>query len=129
MLEMGNSLRTINHFLFALFFISGFSALVLQVVWMRELSLVFGATARAAAATLAAFFLGLAAGSGYWGRLSRCVTNPLRAYALLEIDTEVAVTIRRVTYDVAAAAAAVRASGLPGHFADLLEMGSMMTRS
>jgi hypothetical protein len=58
-------LRSVNRFVFLLFFVSGFSALVLQVVWMRELSLVFGATAHAAAATLAAFFLGLATGSGY----------------------------------------------------------------
>ncbi|WP_295882660.1 fused MFS/spermidine synthase [uncultured Thiohalocapsa sp.] len=70
---------------FGLFFLSGFSALVLQVVWMRELSLLFGATAQAAAATLAAFFLGLAAGSAYWGRHSRRIARPLRAYALLEV--------------------------------------------
>lgn len=70
---------------FGLFFLSGFSALVLQVVWMRELSLLFGATAPAAAATLAAFFLGLAAGSAYWGRRSRRIARPLRSYALLEL--------------------------------------------
>ncbi len=90
MLESDNILRTVNRLVFALFFVSGFSALVLQVVWMRELSLVFGATAHAAAATLAAFFLGLATGSRYWGRLSRRVASPLRAYALLEIGVVVA---------------------------------------
>ncbi|MBC7231866.1 MAG: metallophosphoesterase family protein [Chloroflexi bacterium] len=47
--------------------------------------------------------------------------DPRAAYAILEIGEEVRVTIQRVAYDVAAAAAAVRASGLPPHFADLLE--------
>lgn len=47
--------------------------------------------------------------------------DPRAAYAILEIGNEVKVTIQRVPYDVAAAAAAVRASGLPLHFAELLE--------
>ncbi len=43
-------------------------------------------------------------------------------YALLEVGpTGVTATFRRVAYDVAAAAAAVRASGLPPRFAELLE--------
>jgi putative phosphoesterase len=45
------------------------------------------------------------------------------AYALLDIGAEVAVTIRRVEYDVAAAAEAIRTSGLPPQFADALETG------
>lgn len=43
------------------------------------------------------------------------------AYALIDIGDEIQVAIRRVAYDVAAAAAAVRASGLPVQFADVLE--------
>ncbi len=47
------------------------------------------------------------------------------AYALLDFQaSRVTATIRRVAYDVAAAAAAVRESGLPPHFADLLEAAS-----
>jgi spermidine synthase len=69
---------------FGLFFLSGLCALLLQVLWMRGLGLLFGVTAHAAAATLAAFFLGLAAGSAYWGRRSDGLKRPLRAYALLE---------------------------------------------
>lgn len=45
-------------------------------------------------------------------------------YALLEVGSRTAVEFRRVQYDVAAAAAAVRASGLPAHFAELLESAS-----
>jgi len=44
--------------------------------------------------------------------------DPRAAYGRLEIGTEVQASIVRVPYDVAAA---VRASGLPAHFADLLE--------
>jgi len=43
-------------------------------------------------------------------------------YALFEVSPEaVTATFRRVAYDVTAAAAAVRASGLPARFAELLE--------
>ncbi len=45
-------------------------------------------------------------------------------YAIFDIGTAVQVTIRRVEYDVAAAAAAVRASELPNRFAELLETAS-----
>ncbi len=43
------------------------------------------------------------------------------AYAIYDIGAELQVTIRRVAYDVEAAAAAVRASALPNQFAELLE--------
>ncbi|KPL23735.1 MAG: serine/threonine protein phosphatase [Anaerolineae bacterium SM23_84] len=46
------------------------------------------------------------------------------AYAIYDIGDELKVTIQRVVYDVAAAAAAVRASALPDHFAELLETAS-----
>ena len=43
-----------------LFFGSGCTSLIYQVLWMRELGLLFGNTAHAAAVTLTAFFIGLA---------------------------------------------------------------------
>ena len=46
------------------------------------------------------------------------------AYAILDIGNEIKVTIQRVPYDVAAAAAAVRQSALPDRFAELLETAS-----
>ncbi|TVQ93311.1 MAG: hypothetical protein EA400_02630 [Chromatiaceae bacterium] len=67
-----------------LFFASGLAGLLFQVLWLRELALLFGNTAQAAAATLAAFFLGLAAGGWFWGRRSSDLRQPLRAYGLLE---------------------------------------------
>ena len=58
-------------------FVSGGSALVFQVAWMRELRLVFGATTAAVAAVLAIFMAGLGLGSavlggGRIGRPIRC---------------------------------------------------------
>lgn len=66
-------------------FLSGFAGLVYQVLWMRQLGLLFGNTAYAAAATLATFFAGLAAGSWFWGRRVTASSNPWRVYAGLEI--------------------------------------------
>lgn len=64
--------------------LSGFAGLVYQVLWMRQLGLLFGNTAHAAAATLAVFFAGLAGGSWFWGRRVSAASNPLRTYARLE---------------------------------------------
>ena len=68
----------------ALVFASGFAGLVYQVLWMAQLGLLFGNTAHAAAATLAAFFAGLGAGSWWWGRRVAAVARSLRLYAWLE---------------------------------------------
>ncbi len=67
------------------FFASGFSGLVYQVIWVRELILVFGATTFAISTVLTAFMGGLALGSFYFGRRSVSISDPLRLYALLEI--------------------------------------------
>jgi len=68
-----------------LFFLSGWAALVYQVLWMKELSLLFGNSAQAAAATLAAFFTGIAAGNAYWGRRASTLARPLMSYGVLEV--------------------------------------------
>lgn len=68
-----------------LVFLSGFCALIYQVLWMKQLGLLFGNTSHAAGATLAAFFAGLAVGSWFWGRRSSGIRNPLRLYAGLEL--------------------------------------------
>ena len=61
------------------FFLSGFSALVYQVLWMRLLALVFGVTIHAASTVLAAFMAGLALGSAAAGRVADRVRRPLVA--------------------------------------------------
>lgn len=71
--------------LLLVFFLSGFAGLVYEVLWLRDLSLLFGSATHSAATTLAVFFLGLSAGSAVWGRRSGRVANPMREYALLEV--------------------------------------------
>lgn len=67
-----------------LFFLSGFSALIYEVLWLKELTRLFGSSAYATATTLAVFFLGLFLGGLFWGRKSSKIKQPMRAYALLE---------------------------------------------
>lgn len=68
-----------------LVFLSGFAALVYQVLWMKQIGLLFGNTSHAASATLASFFAGLAVGSWVLGKRVSTSANPIRTYAWLEI--------------------------------------------
>lgn len=71
--------------LLLLFFFSGVAALMYQVIWVRQLSLLFGATAQAVAVTVAVFFAGLATGGWYWGTRSVRVRSGLHAFGALEV--------------------------------------------
>lgn len=70
---------------FLLFFLSGFTGLVYEVLWLEDLSLLFGNAAHAAATTLSVFFLGIAVGGWLWGERAARVRSPLAVYGLLEI--------------------------------------------
>ena len=67
----------------AMLVLSGLSALVLQVVWVRLLALSVGSTSASVSTVLAAFFLGLALGSLLAERIIRG-RHELIAYAALE---------------------------------------------
>jgi len=69
----------------ALFFASGATCLLYELLWMRRLTLVFGATQLAVATVLAAFMLGLAIGAVVSGRIADRWPHPLRLYGLLEL--------------------------------------------
>lgn len=71
--------------LLVLFFLSGGAGLLYEVLWMRRLTLVFGATQLAVATVLGAFMLGLAAGGAVGGRLADRGRALLLAYGVLEI--------------------------------------------
>lgn len=60
-----------------LFFLSGTSALIYQVLWLRLLGLVFGVTVYAASTVWAVFMAGLAVGSVLGGRAADRVRRPL----------------------------------------------------
>lgn len=68
-----------------LVFLSGFAALIYQVLWMKQAGLLFGNTSHAASATLASFFAGLATGSWVLGKRVSKGSNPMRTYAWLEV--------------------------------------------
>ncbi|MBN1879805.1 fused MFS/spermidine synthase [bacterium] len=67
------------------FTLSGALGLVYEVIWQRQLALIFGSTLPATTAVLTAFMGGLAAGSWVFGRLARKIRKPLIVYGLLEI--------------------------------------------
>ena len=68
-----------------IFLLSGATALVYQVAWMRMLSLFFGSDIYAAAITLSVFMGGLSLGSWLAGRFGDRLRLPLLIYGLLEI--------------------------------------------
>lgn len=83
--EATTSRRTKPPGIVLLILLSGFAALVYQILWMRQLGLVVGNSSQAAATTLGIFFLGLACGNWFWGWHSPNIQNPLRSYAWLEL--------------------------------------------
>lgn len=72
-------------FVLLLFFCSGATALVYEVVWSKFLSQMFGSTIYAQTAVLAAFMGGLALGNKLFGRWADRAPRPVRAYGILEI--------------------------------------------
>ena len=75
---------------YALFFLSGISGLIYQVIWVRQFGNLFGNTVQSAAAVTSVFMLGLGVGSWWIGGLGdrayvRDPRGPLRAYAYSEL--------------------------------------------
>ena len=83
----------------ALLFFSGFCALVYQMVWLRMLRLVFGASHAANAAVLAIFMGGLGLGGLLLGRLSDRAEQPLRLYGRLELGITLAAALSPLLID------------------------------
>ncbi len=69
----------------ALFFGSGATALVYEVVWAKFLAQMFGSTIYAQTVVLAAFMGGLALGNRIFGRWADGLRQPVKAYGALEI--------------------------------------------
>jgi spermidine synthase len=74
-----------NRLLFTAIFISGASALIYQLIWVRLLGLVFGVSSFAVATVVAVFLLGLGLGSYFFGRWSERARDPLRIYMWVEL--------------------------------------------
>ncbi len=68
-----------------LFFCSGATALIYEVVWAKYLSLMFGSTIQAQTVVLAVFMGGLALGNSLFGRRADWLKQPLVAYGYVEV--------------------------------------------
>lgn len=88
--------------LLLLFFCSGAAGLAYQVLWLRQLSHVFGVTAYAASTVLAAFMAGLALGSWLAGPLLARIRRPLAAFGIAELLVGVAAVATPVALDASA---------------------------
>ena len=82
----GSAGRVVFHTLvILLFFLSGASSLIYEILWMRMFTQVFGSTTAATSTVLAAFMAGLALGSYLIGSYAhRHPQNALKLYAYLE---------------------------------------------
>ena len=69
--------------------VSGAAALIYQVLWIKQLTLIVGVDVYAVTTGVSAFFAGLALGGLLIGRWADRVARPLRLYAVLEIGVAV----------------------------------------
>lgn len=67
------------------FFLSGFAALVYEVVWTQLLTLAFGASAYSFSLMLAAFFTGLGLGGYAAGKYIGIKKDPVKIFACIEL--------------------------------------------
>ncbi len=68
----------------AVFFLSGASALILEIAWTRQLELLLGNSIDATTTMIAVYMLGLGIGARLGAGLTHRETAPLRIYAALE---------------------------------------------
>src|SRR3954471_19294027 len=68
-----------------LFFCSGATALIYEVVWSKYFSQMFGSTIYAQTVVLAVFMGGLALGNKCFGANSDGLSRPVRAYGFVEL--------------------------------------------
>src|ERR1700692_596916 len=82
----------------AIFVLSGAAGLMYEVVWSRQLVLVFGNTTQAISTILTGFFGGMAIGSYAGGRVADRVRSPLRLYGTIELVLVAVVLATPVTF-------------------------------
>lgn len=83
-----------------IFILSGAAGLVYEIVWSRQLVLVFGNTTQAVSAILTGFFGGMAIGAAIGGRIADRVRSPLRLYGVLEIALVIVVLVTPLTFEL-----------------------------
>ena len=97
----------------AMFFASGVAALIYQVLFAKELALVFGSTATATFTVLATFLGGMAIGSLIGGVLAARVSRPIVVYAFVELAIAVFCTLTPVLFSALQGAYVFLAADMP----------------
>lgn len=106
----------------AMFFVSGMAALVYQVLFAKELALVFGSTATATLTVLATFLGGMAIGSLIGGAIAHRLVRPLLAYAGVEIGIAVYCVATPLLFKGIQSSYVALAGGLPPDAPSLLAL-------
>ncbi len=95
---MSNSME--KKILFLLFFASGISGLIYEVIWLRMLSRVLGVTTYATAITLAAFMAGLGIGSYILGKITDNSKKLLKIYVFLQLLISLSAVITPLLFSI-----------------------------
>jgi spermidine synthase len=67
------------------FFLSGFAALLLEVVWIRHVGLIYGSGLHAFAIVVVTFLLGLSLGSAFYETVLKRVRNQIVLFSAIEL--------------------------------------------
>ncbi|MAR96235.1 MAG: hypothetical protein CMG17_01160 [Candidatus Marinimicrobia bacterium] len=78
-------MKSLKFKLLSIFFLSGFSSLIYQVVWQKALSQIIGVDHVSVTLIISLFMLGLGLGGAYGGKLTKTKFNLLSVYIWLEI--------------------------------------------
>ncbi|MBW2476545.1 MAG: spermidine synthase, partial [Deltaproteobacteria bacterium] len=92
--------RPHKRLVYTIFALSGFCALVYEILWTKYLSLTFGNTIEAASVVAGTFMAGLAIGSFLLGRFADREANLLKIYAALEVAIALTALLFAPTLDV-----------------------------
>jgi spermidine synthase len=111
----------------ALFFVSGATGLLYEVAFSKLLAYVFGATAYAVSAVLAAFMAGLALGAHLGGKHAGRAERPLAAYGALEIVVGVVCAVSPIALEALTGVYVSVARSVPGSLAVLTAARALMT--
>lgn len=103
----------------ALFLVSGATGLLYEVAFSKLLAYVFGATAYAVSAVLAAFMGGLALGAYVGGRYAAKIDRPLMAYGVLESLVGLMCAVSPLVLEVVTTAYVSLARSSPGSLATI----------
>ena len=110
-----------------LFFCSGATALIYELLWSKYLTLLFGSTVQAQTVVLAIFMGGLALGNRLFGRWADRTAQPLAIYGFLEVAVGLWAFCFSSLYKGADAVFASAGSGLLEHSGWLLGLKAALS--